>query len=92
MEKLNATYKLSTASNVEVAFRWLMLALKSKYTAVYQAAGDFLSKYGRGLYVKPLYNTLIQVDLEVAKKIYNQNRGYYHSVIRNMFDKTLLHK
>jgi len=90
LKKLNDTYNLSKSSNVEINFRWLMLALTNKLTEIYPQVDVFLSKYGRGLYVKPLYNLLKTIDLPEAKKIYQKHRSFYHSVIRAAFDKDLL--
>jgi leukotriene-A4 hydrolase len=89
LDRLDAHYKLSEAGNVEIAFRWLMLCLKSRHLKVMDQVGLFASRHGRGLYIRPLYKTLHEVDHASAVKFYHANRGYYHSVIRNMFDKIL---
>lgn len=89
LDRMKSLYKLSESPNVEINFRWLQLCLKSKYLDVIPQAADFLSKHGRGLYVKPLYKALNGVDHKVAVEIYNKNRPYYHSVIRSVFDKDL---
>jgi len=89
LKKLNDTYNLSNSTNVEINFRWLMLALTNKLTEVYPQVDTFLGKYGRGLYVKPLYNLLKTIDLVEAKKIYQKHRSFYHSIIRAAFDKDL---
>jgi hypothetical protein len=50
---------------------------------------EFLARYGRGLYVKPLFKSLIEVDYEVAKKVYSTNRHSYHAIIRNAVESFL---
>lgn len=89
LERMESLYELSQSKNVEIQFRWLQLCLKSKYLRVIPDVADFLSKHGRGLYVKPLYKMLHSVDHPAAVKIYHANRPYYHSVIRTAFDKDL---
>jgi leukotriene-A4 hydrolase len=89
LSHMASLYQFSESPNVEIKFRWLQLCLKSRYTEVLPQVGDFLSKHGRGLYVKPLYKLLDDVDHHKAVEIYHANRSYYHSVIRNMFDQNL---
>jgi len=81
LAKLESCYHLSTSTNVEIVFRSLMLNLKSKVNAAKPLAGQFLAKYGRGLYVKPLYKALIELDREYARQVYLENRNFYHSII-----------
>jgi len=88
--KLVHTYSLNTVTNVEVAFRILMLGLKLKSKKCLSDVAHFLSKHGRGLYVKPMYHSLSQVDPEFAKQTYHKNKPYYHSVIRNYCSKLLV--
>jgi len=91
-DKLHKTYGLSSTKNVEISFRYLMLGLKLKWRDILPHVGHFLSKHGRGLYVKPLYQNLANVDKEFAKKVYQTNKPFYHSVIRNYCSKLGLEK
>jgi len=79
--KIEELYKLSSSKNVEILFRYFMLCLKSHHHAVLPHVGTFLSKYGRGLYVKPLYKILAQEDKNFARKVYEENKSFYHSII-----------
>lgn len=92
LNRLDSIYSLSKSKNVEILFRWIMLNLKSKQTQIFPTASEFLSHHGRGLYVKPLYKTLHEVDLTTAREIYLQNKHFYHSVIRNAFDPLFVNK
>jgi len=55
----------------------------------------FCAQHGRGVYLRPIYTTLIKlakeekVPLADVKRIYNNNKTFYHSVITNMFSKHL---
>jgi len=83
IKRLEKVYHFEASRNVEIAFRWLMLGLKSNYLESLPAAGVFLSKHGRGLYVRPLYTAVKALDKTVAVKTFEANKNFYHSVIRN---------
>jgi len=83
LEGLDSLYGFSNSRNVEVSFRYLMLALKHRNRGVLPATAHFLSRHGRGLYTKPLYKKLHSLDKDEASKIYQANKAFYHSVIRN---------
>ena len=95
LKKMDELYNLTNGNNVEVVFRWHMLCLQSNYIGLLPQLEVFLSKHGRGVYVKPLYKQLIKMGTEnvipftKVVEIYKKNRSYYHSVIRNTFDAQL---
>jgi leukotriene-A4 hydrolase len=89
LHKLDNLYGLSASNNVEILFRWVMLCLKSNDKSIFPVVANFLSKHGRGLYVRPMYRALNEVDHHQAVRVYKDNRSFYHSVIRNMFDPVL---
>eukprot|EP01120_Amphizonella_sp_Union-15-10_P007859 TRINITY_DN270_c0_g1_i1.p1 TRINITY_DN270_c0_g1~~TRINITY_DN270_c0_g1_i1.p1 ORF type:complete len:617 (-),score=117.27 TRINITY_DN270_c0_g1_i1:104-1954(-) len=90
LQKLDSNYSLSSSKNVEILFRWIMLSLKSQDKSIFPLVSNFLSKHGRGLYVRPMYKLLNEVDHTFASNLYKENRSFYHSVIRNIFDPILL--
>jgi len=83
LEKLDTLYGLSQSNNVEINFRFLMLSLKNDHRGALPVAEKFLSRHGRGLYVKPLYRELKRVDHGFAKQVFQTNKTFYHSVIQN---------
>jgi leukotriene-A4 hydrolase len=87
IDKLNNTYGLMASGNVEIAYRFFMTSLKSGLKTVFESVADFLSKHGRGLYVRPLYRALAELDRDYAYSVFKQNRSRYHGIIRNAFDK-----
>jgi leukotriene-A4 hydrolase len=87
IEKLNQTYGLMASGNVEIAYRFFMTCLRSGVKTVFDAVADFLSKHGRGLYVRPLYRALAELDRTYAYSVFKNNRSRYHGIIRNAFDK-----
>jgi leukotriene-A4 hydrolase len=93
--KMDQLYGLSKATNVEIEFRWLMIALNSNYVEepILEELKRFLSRHGRGIYIRPLYRKLhalsegdTPLKREFVAKLYHSNRPFYHSVIRNTFD------
>lgn len=95
LKKIEETYQLSTSRNVEILFRWLMLNLQNDNMSILSEVESFVSKHGRGVYLRPLYKKLIELsnekklDQKKVKEIYQKNRTCYHSVIKNSFDKEL---
>lgn len=87
IEKLNSTYGLMESGNVEIAYRYFMTCLRSQDKNVFDAVATFLSQHGRGLYVRPLYRALAELDRDYAYSVFKQNRSRYHGIIQNAFDK-----
>jgi len=83
LQRLDTLYGLSQSKNVEINFRYLMLSLKNDHRGALPVAAAFLSRHGRGLYVKPLFAELKRVDNDYAKQVYRTNKEFYHSVIHN---------
>jgi leukotriene-A4 hydrolase len=92
LNKMNSVYQFSKSKNVEILFRWFMLNLSNKNKEIFDAVSSFLAVNGRGVYLKPLYAKLNSLakegifEMDQVKKVYQKNRNYYHSVIRNVFD------
>jgi len=83
LDKMDELYQLSNSGNVEVLFRWLTLCIKSGYRKIIPSVTEFLSKHGRGIYVKPLFKGLIGLDKTIAKQTFEKNKNFYHSIVRN---------
>jgi len=81
INKLDATYKLSSSPNVEIVFRYLMMCLKSKFSSSIPVVTQFLAKYGRGLYVRPLFKALHEVDSQKAQEVWQSNKNFWHAII-----------
>ena len=90
LELMDSLYDFSNSTNIEIHVRFLKLCLMNNYVKIIPKVANVLSRIGRGLYVKPLYTLLNKVDHAKAVEIYNNNRPYYHSVIRKMFDTILV--
>ena len=82
-------YSFAQSGNVEINVRFFTLNLNVRNRAIFPHVARFLSKHGRGLYVKPLFSLLAGIDTEFAVAVFQQNRGYYHSVIASFCCKLL---
>lgn len=99
LKKMQDVYHFSETRNVEILIRWIMLNLNNQNVSyIFPVIEDFVSKHGRGVYLKPIYNTLVHlstpeggahVALGEVKRIYQKNMSFYHSVITNTFNKIL---
>jgi len=89
LTKLDHLYGLSKSANVEISFRFLMLCVTNGHRGALPVAADFLSRHGRGLYVKPLYKALADLDKEYARNIYAKNKSFYHSIIQHFCEDLL---
>ena len=88
LDALQSAYKLNAASNMEVRFAWLDLAVGNRYDAAVPSLEQFLLSNGRGKFVKPLLKALAadqQWGRPIATRIYAEARSLYHpSVTRDL--------
>lgn len=89
LQDMDSLYKLSSSPNVEISFRWLMLNMQNDNKSILPSVSSFLSKHGRGLYVKPLFSQLNRLDHNLALQTYKANSDYYHVVIKSYCQKVL---
>ena len=89
---LDQALGLSGTGNNEVRFLWLELALNNRHDPVIPQAQQFLGTVGRNKFVSPLYRAMsAQGDwgLAIARPLYQQTRGSYHSMTRGNVDAIL---
>jgi len=88
-------FSFSTSGNIEIATAWLELAAESGHVfevpAVDQALARFLTRHGRSLYIRRVYEKLAASDrgLARAREIYAKARPTYHSVSQAAVDRIL---
>jgi len=93
LAKLDKDFGLSASGNNEILFAWLNLALQNRYDPAVALAENFLGTVGRRKFVAPLFETLMEQGewgIPLAKRIYSQTRGGYHSVTTGTVDKLVL--
>jgi aminopeptidase N len=93
LAEVDGQFGFSGSGNIEVATAWLELAVESGYAfeapVVDQALADFLTRHGRALYIRKVYEKLAATDrgLARAREIYAEARPTYHSVSQVTIDK-----
>lgn len=85
---LDAAFKLTAASNSEIAFRWYMAGIRAGYEPVFEPLERFLVTVGRRKFVKPLFDALWAVPerRDFATRVYAEARPRYHPVTQAAVD------
>ncbi|KRC56615.1 MULTISPECIES: M1 family metallopeptidase [unclassified Nocardioides] len=92
---VDAQFGFSTSGNIEIATAWLELAVASGYVnaspAVDRALADFLTRHGRALYIRRVYERLAATEQgrQRAREIYATARASYHPVSQGVIDRIL---
>ncbi|KDQ17535.1 hypothetical protein BOTBODRAFT_172006 [Botryobasidium botryosum FD-172 SS1] len=94
IDHLNEVYSFNTSHNVEIRFRWYALVLASPAANKYapDAAEWLVEKSGvkgRMKFCRSTFRVLHQVNAELARKTWEENRMYFHPIARRMIDKDL---
>jgi hypothetical protein len=91
MARLDDAWRLTTSTNYEVLFQWLLLAIRHHYKPAHARLEEFLTAQGRRKFLKPLYEELAKTPegKGLAVRIYRQARGTYHPFARETVDKIL---
>jgi aminopeptidase N len=90
LDELNRGLGLNDASNREIRFAWLDLAVSNRYDPAVPSLEQFLTSQGRGKFVKPLITALARDSSwgkPIAKRIYAQARPLYHPIVTRDLDK-----
>lgn len=88
---LDAVYRLSEATNSEIAFRWYLAGLRAGYEPVLAPLERFLVTVGRRKFVKPLFEELNRnpAHRAYAERVYAIARERYHPVTQAAVDAVL---
>ena len=93
LDELNRGLGLNDASNMEIRFAWLDLAVSNRYDPAVPSLEQFLTSQGRGKFVKPLITALAKDaswGKPIAKRIYAAARPLYHPLVTRDLDKLKL--
>ena len=90
-QALDAAYKLTASTNMDVLVPWLTLALKSGYHAVLPRVTQVLGEQGRMKYLRPLYTALAADPATRATAVatLERNAPSYHPIARQMVEGVL---
>jgi len=89
LDALQSAYDLNGATNMEVRFAWLDLAVSNRYEPAVPSLEQFLLGNGRGKFVKPLIKALAADQAwgrPIAKRIYAEARPLYHPTVTRDLD------
>lgn len=79
LKELDSTFKLTQSKNNEVAFSWLMIAVRNNYAPANARLEEFLVGIGRNKFVRPLYRAMMENGKEdEAKRIFEKAKPGYH--------------
>jgi leukotriene-A4 hydrolase len=90
LAQLEQTLRLNAATNNEVLFAWLELAVANRYDPAVPALERFLTSQGRGKFVRPLTEALAsdeQWGRPIAVRVYGQARPLYHPIVTRNLDR-----
>jgi aminopeptidase N len=87
--ELDAAFGLSRSGNSEIAFQFLLMALRSGYAGADARLEEFLTSIGRRKFIKPLYEELVKTDAgrKRARAIYARARPGYHPIAVDTVDR-----
>lgn len=95
LASVDEQFGFTASGNIEIATAWLELAVASGY-AFEQPAVDaglvaFLTRHGRALYIRRVYERLAATErgLARAREIYETARPTYHPVSQGVVDRLL---
>lgn len=74
--KIDQDLDITGSSDPEVQFRWYSVALAAYYSPVYVPAYLFVTEFGRGKYVLPIYQSL-ELSGQHDKAIEWNNANWY---------------
>lgn len=91
MHELDKAYNFTHTENAEIANAWFLHAINSEYEIAYPILKEFLYNVGRGKFLYPLYEALIQTESgkNMADEIYNQAKSNYHPIAQRSIDAIL---
>ncbi|EEB06062.1 leukotriene A-4 hydrolase [Schizosaccharomyces japonicus yFS275] len=89
IETLSDVYAYGKSENAELLFRFYKLALKAKYTRLYDTIAQAVGSVGRMKFVRPIYRLLNSVDHDFAVKTFLKYRDFYHKICSSMVAKDL---
>eukprot|EP01126_Amoeba_proteus_P003785 TRINITY_DN1126_c0_g1_i7.p1 TRINITY_DN1126_c0_g1~~TRINITY_DN1126_c0_g1_i7.p1 ORF type:complete len:337 (-),score=63.19 TRINITY_DN1126_c0_g1_i7:212-1222(-) len=89
--KLDHAFNFSTSRNLELRFRFFLLAIKSEHDEIIPLVQQFVSSIGRMKYVRPIYNHLKNNPKyrEVAINTFLKHKSFYHNICSSMVSKDL---
>lgn len=91
MAELDACFHLTENPNDEIAHQWLLMAVKNEYHHADATIASYVGHIGRRKLVLPLYKAMVATveGRTTAAALYQQNRSFYHSILRRSIELVL---
>ncbi len=88
LRALDETFGLTSSENVEIAFQWLLMAIRGGDRTTDARLESFLVSIGRRKFIKPLYEELVKTEAgrARAREIYRKARPGYHPIAVQTID------
>ena len=89
LRDLDRDFQLTRSTNAEIAFQWLMMAIRGGYAPADARVEEFLVGIGRRKFIKPLYEELVKTEAgrKRAREIYRKARPGYHPIAVDTVDR-----
>lgn len=85
---LDDRFALSGSHNAEIACAWYLKAIQAGYEPVFEPLDVFLTSVGRGKFIYPLYQSLVDNGhREWAEAVYASARPGYHPIAQRRIDE-----
>ena len=79
LQELDEAFGLTESKNNEIAFSWLMIAVRNDYQPAFARLEDFLTSIGRNKFLRPLYGNLVESGKQdMAERIFEKAKAGYH--------------
>lgn len=91
LDTLDQAFGFSNTPDPEVRTLWYKIALKKDYEPAMKTAPDFLSRVGRGKFVVPVYEALLETKSgkKLAKETFEKNKTFYSPLVKGRVEKKL---
>lgn len=81
----------SISYNTEIISLWYLISLRTHHSKVIlEGLKNFLAKYGRMKYIRPLYMTWYNSNTSEAKEYFSKVKHLYHSVASRLIEDKLI--
>lgn len=84
LAELDKTFELTKSRNPEVLVPWMVLGISKGYSPTVERSEEFLRSTGRGKFIKPIYQALVQNGhVDEATRIFRSAFPAYHNIARS---------
>ena len=90
LEDLDQAFGLTAATNNEIAFSWLRIAIRNGYEPAFARLEQFLRSIGRTKFIGVLYEDMVAAGMEdMAQRIFAEAKTSYHPLAAKSIESRL---